>query len=448
MSLALLPEDMVSPLGREILSRLTRLHPKSIDLSLGRLERLLASLGNPHRRMPPVIHIAGTNGKGSTLAYLRAALEAAGYRVHVYTSPHLVRFNERIRLAGTLIADDQLEAVLSDCEVANAGQEITFFEITSAAAFLAFAQTPGDVVLLETGLGGRFDTTNVVERPALTAITPVSMDHQQYLGDTLAAIAGEKAGILKPGVPAVIGAQEADALDVIAVRAAEVGAPLHISGRDWCAQRSGDRLRFAGDRGDEDLPLPALLGVHQVENAGIALACLDRLAGFDVPPAARAVGLTRVTWPGRLQSLGGGRLAAMLPAGSELWLDGGHNPAAGRSLADTLTRWAAQDAQARPLHLIVGMLESKEPDQFLAPMAALDPDIATVAIPGAESSFTARDIVDSARAVGLQASPVSGVEEALRTIAARSSAVPPRVLICGSLYLAGHVLSLDGRRPT
>jgi len=447
MSLALLPEDIASPQAREILLRLTRLHPKSIDLSLGRLERLLAALGNPHLDLPPVVHVAGTNGKGSTLAYLRAGLEAAGYKAHVYTSPHLVRFNERIRLAGRLIADEHLEAVLTTCETANAGAPITFFEITSAAAFLAFHQTPADVLLLETGMGGRYDTTNVVPQPALTAITPISMDHQQFLGDTLAAIAGEKAGILKPGTPAVIGAQAPEALDVLAAEARGLGVEIYLSGRDWQAQSDGGRLHFAGERGAADLPLPALPGPHQIENAGIALACLDRLTGFDVPPAARAAALTEVSWPGRLQRLDRGRLIDLLPSGSELWLDGGHNPAAGLSLADMLAAWQVADPAPRPLHLIVGMLESKLPADFLRPLAALDPALSTVTIPGADSSFTAQDIAAGAIAVGLRATPQDGVIAALRHIASQSGAIAPRVLICGSLYLAGHVLSLDGQRP-
>src|SRR5947208_1337665 len=310
----------------ELLAELKALHPRRMDLSLGRIERLLAALGNPQDRLPPVIHIAGTNGKGSTVATLRACLEAAVYRVHVYTSPHLVRFHERIRLAGQLIKEDSLLALLEECERANAGAPITFFEITTAAAFLAFARVPADIVLLETGLGGRLDTTNVVRHPAVAAITPVSLDHQAFLGDTVAAIAGEKAGILKPGVPAVIGPQPDDAAGVIEARAAAIGAPLYRWQKEWrCDPQpppAAGGMRYEGGRWRLDLPLPALAGLHQTANAGTAIACLEQLSGFSLPASAISDGLRHIDWPARLQRLTRGPLVAMLPAGSELWLDG------------------------------------------------------------------------------------------------------------------------------
>src|SRR5947208_3003629 len=313
----------------ELLAELKALHPRRMDLSLGRIERLLAALGNPQDRLPPVIHIAGTNGKGSTVATLRACLEAAVYRVHVYTSPHLVRFHERIRLAGQLIKEDSLLALLEECERANAGAPITFFEITTAAAFLAFARVPADIVLLETGLGGRLDTTNVVRRPAVTAITPVSLDHQAFLGDTVAAIAAEKAGILKPGVPSVIGPQPDDAASVIAARAAAIGAPLYRWRQEWrCDADSPAGMRYEGGRWRLDLPPPALAGPHQIANAGTAIACLEQLSDFSLPAAAPADGVRHIDWPARLQQLQRGPLFEMLRPGWELWLDGGHNPAA------------------------------------------------------------------------------------------------------------------------
>src|SRR5947208_5846265 len=312
----------------QVLSRLMQLHPKKIDLSLGRIERLLAALGNPQEHLPPAIHVAGTNGKGSTVATMRACLEAAGYRVHVYTSPHLVRFNERIRLAGELIEDEALIALLEECEQVNAGQPITFFEVATCAAFLAFSRIPADIALLETGLGGRLDTTNVVRRPAATAITPISLDHQAFLGDTIAAIAGEKAGILKPGAPAIIGPQPDAAQAVIEARAAALDAPLFRWHREWHCEplsslsriagegaraqsaRAGEGvgMRYEGPRWQLDLPLPSLPGAHQIVNAGTAIACLEQLPQFSLPPAAIADGLRHIDWPARMQRLRHGPL--------------------------------------------------------------------------------------------------------------------------------------------
>ncbi|WP_448192799.1 bifunctional folylpolyglutamate synthase/dihydrofolate synthase [Azospirillum sp. sgz301742] len=423
-------------LSDPVLKRLTALHPKIIDLSLGRIHRLLAALGDPHTRLPPVVHVAGTNGKGSTIAFLRAMLEAAGLRVHVYTSPHLVHFHERVRLAGTLITDDHLTALLEECEAANADAPITFFEVTTAAAFLAFARTPADVVLLETGLGGRLDATNVIDRPAVTAITRVSYDHRQFLGDTLSAIAFEKAGILKPGVPAILAPQpDPEAAGALAERAAEVGAPLH----PWCVEPLPVGFRFESAKRRLELPPPGLTGAHQIVNAGVALACLDHLP-VRVDDAAAARGLANARWPARLQRLSRGPLVEDLPAGWELWLDGGHNDSAGEVLAVQAAAWAAQDG--RPLDLVFGMLASKEPAEFLGPLAPHIRRLRAVAIPGEEASLSAEAAAAAARAVGItDAVPAADTAAALASL---SGAEPGRALICGSLYLAGTVLAENG----
>jgi dihydrofolate synthase/folylpolyglutamate synthase len=422
----------------EILQRLLLLHPKLIDLSLDRVRRLLKALGDPQDHLPPVIHVAGTNGKGSTIAFLRACLEAAGYRVHAYTQPHLVRFNERIRLAGKLIEDERLAELLTECERVNAGAQITYFEITTAAAFLAFAREPGDILLLETGLGGRFDATNVIARPAVTAITPVSLDHQHFLGNTVAAIAGEKAGILKPGRPAVIGPQSAEARAVLEARAQDLGAPLFRCGSEWRVAATPLGLRYEGRRWPAlDLPRPGLLGPHQYDNAGAALACLDRLDGFALAPSALAAGLRAVEWPARLQRLAGGRLAALLPPDAELWLDGAHNEAGGAALAAVARAW-----RERPLHLVFGMLKSHDARAFLAHLAPFAGSADTVAIPGEANSLAAAESAAIAASLGMGAAPRGSIAEAVRAAGARSTKA--RVLICGSLYLAGRVLAENG----
>jgi dihydrofolate synthase/folylpolyglutamate synthase len=416
-----------------ILQRLTTLHPKVIDLTLGRMHRILAALGHPERRLPPVIHVAGTNGKGSTQAMIRAGLEAAGLRVHAYTSPHLARFHERIRLAGTLIADDALAALLDECEDANGGAPITFFEITTAAAFLAFARTPADFLLLEVGLGGRLDATNVVDRPALTVITPVSFDHQQYLGETIPEIAREKAGILKPGVPGIIAPQRPEGRAVIEARAAAIGAPLRIAGQDFEARAERGRLVFQDDTGLLDLPLPNLPGPHQIENAGAAIAAL-RTLGFGAAACEAAV--TRADWPARMQRLRRGPLVDLAP-GIELWLDGGHNPAGGAAIAATL------DAMPpRPTYLIAGMLNTKDVAGFMRPLAGHARHLYAVSIPGEKATLPAEDTCAAARAAGIPADPAASVADALAAIAA--SEPRARVLICGSLYLAGRILRENG----
>jgi dihydrofolate synthase / folylpolyglutamate synthase len=429
--------DLPSAAGR-VLSRLGGLHPKRVDtvdsntLSLHRIERLLAVLGNPQNRLAPVVHVAGTNGKGSTVATLRACLEAAGYRVHAYTSPHLVRFNERIRLAGALIDDAALAAVLEEVERANDGGEITFFEITTAAAFLAFSRMPADFVLLEVGLGGRLDTTNVVRRPAVTAITPVSLDHQAFLGPTIAAIAGEKAGILKPGVPAVIGPQVDEARAVVEARAAAIGAPLYRWRQEWRCEPMAGGMRYEGAQWTLDLPLPSLPGAHQIANAGTAIACLEHLTTANQPQTAVAGGLRLIEWPARLQQLTRGPLVDMMP-GWQLWLDGGHNPAAGEALAGVASDWSD-----RPLDLVVGMLNTKDSSGFLAPLARHARSLHAVTIPDEENPLPAAAIAATARALGIPAQEADSVEAAFENI--RGAGAAGRVLICGSLHFAGVIL--------
>ena len=433
-----------TPPTEAILARLMHLHPKLIDLSLGRLQRLLGKLGNPERHLPPVIHVAGTNGKGSTIAYMRAALEAAGLRVHVMTSPHLVRFNERIRLAGQLITDDNLTAVLNACEQANGDDQITYFEVTTAAAFLAFRDCPADILLLETGLGGRLDASNVIERPLLTAIASVSMDHQNFLGDSLAGITREKAGILKPGVLGVISRQNPIAEQVIALEAAKGGAPLLCQGLDWQVHARLGKLEFQSVEGTLHLPLPNLNGVHQLQNAGLALACLQNMEGFSVPQRALAQGLTEATWPGRLQRLSQGPLHDQLGPRGELWLDGGHNPDAGAALAETLGDWQTTDAEQRPLHLIMGMLANKDAVEFLAPFKPLAAKIHAVPIPYEEAAMAPAQIVEAAAVHSLDGRAVDDVPAALASIIeTQADDATPRVLICGSLYLAGSVLATN-----
>jgi dihydrofolate synthase / folylpolyglutamate synthase len=389
-----------------------------------------------------VIHVAGTNGKGSTIAFLRAFLEAAGYRVHVFSKPHLVRFNERIRLAGTLIDDAHLAALLEECERANEGRAITYFEITTAAAFLAFARIPADILLLETGLGGRFDATNVIRRPAVTAITPVSLDHQHFLGETVAAIAGEKAGILKRGRPGVLAPQLPAASAVLEVAARRIAAPLFRGGIEWRVEAVSGGLRYEGQRWPcLDLPPPALIGPHQYVNAGVALACLDRLDGFSLGTDALAAGIRSVDWPARLQHLVSGPLICRLPPRWELWLDGAHNEAAGEALA----RVAAESWLDRPLHLIFGMLESHDADGFLRPLAPHVRALHALTIPGEAHARSAADAAAAAERVGIAAAPRTDLDDALAHVHPASPA--GRVLICGSLYLAGYVLQKNGHLP-
>ena len=426
----------------QILARLTALHPKSIDLSLGRIERLLAKLGNPERKLPPVFHVAGTNGKGSPCAFLRSILEAAGKRVHVYTSPHLVRFHERIRLNGKLIDEDELSALLDECERVNDGAPITFFEITTAAAFLAFTRHSSDAVILETGLGGRLDATNVVARPAATIITPIDIDHQQYLGTTLVSIAGEKAGILKKDVVGIVGPQSDDVREVIEERAAEIDAPLVAWGEGFMAHEEHRRLVYQDERGLIDLPLPRLTGAHQIINAATAIAALRQMGWLNLQDIDYERGLMTVEWPGRLQRLTRGPLVGALPKGAEVWLDGGHNPHGARAIAHALAD--LEERSSRPLYLICGMLNTKDPRGFFAAFRGLARHVTTIAIPGEPLSFGPGQLYDAARAEGLEADPAPSLEDAMLQVGARAAMTnaktAPRILICGSLHLAGAVL--------
>lgn len=433
-----------------ILERLTKLHPKLIDLSLDRTWRLLAALGHPERALPPVFHIAGTNGKGSVSAYLRAALEAGGYAVHSYTSPHLVRFHERIRLAdgqaSAPIPEEKLAALLDECERANAGEPITFFEITTAAALLAFSREPADALILEVGMGGRLDTTNVVGKPAVSIITPVDLDHQAFLGDTIELIAAEKAGILKRGVPAVIGPQMDEARVAIEMAAEKTGAPLFIHGQDFTAHEEGGSLVYQDEGGLLDLPLPRLPGRHQIDNAGIAICALRKAGILPLAREAIARAMTEVEWPARLQRLTRGPLLAALPRGAELWLDGGHNPAAGRAVAEAMADLAQHDRDddPRPLILVSGMLDTKNAAGFFAPFRGLAAHAETVTIPDTPASLTAEALCEAAAGAGLDAHPASSLGEALERACLAAGRATPRILICGSLYLAGQVLAENG----
>ncbi len=424
---------MNSPSSDTILERMMTLHPKIMDLTLDRVWRLLAALDHPERKLPPVIHIAGTNGKGSTQAMIRAGLEQAGQKVHAYTSPHLARFHERIRLASEIIPEPLLTAFLDECYAANAGEQITFFEITTCAALLAFARTPADTTLLEVGLGGRLDATNVIDKPQLTIITPVSIDHQQYLGETLAEIAGEKAGILKRGVPCVVGPQAPEGLAVIEARAARLGAPLLVHGQHWHATEENGRLIFQDENGLLDLPRPILPGPHQIQNAGAAIMALRHLGHTEA--ACEAV-VTKTYWPARMQRLRVGPLVESAPH-VELWLDGGHNPAGGEAIAATLAAMPK-----RPTHLICGMLNTKDIGGYLRPLAPHTATLHAVTIPGEHATLTAEQTQAAALAAGMNAEVAASVAAALADIAAKDPSA--RVLICGSLYLAGTVLRENG----
>lgn len=427
-----------------VLERLTRLHPKVIDLSLGRVLTLLDTLGHPQNHLPPVIHVAGTNGKGSTVAFLRAFCEAAGLRAHVYTSPHLVRFAERIRVAGQIISDDALLALLEEIEQVNGGDPITFFEITTAAAFLAFSRNPADVVILETGLGGRLDATNVVERPALTVITPIAMDHESFLGGRIEAVAAEKAGIMKRGVACILADQGRAVTKVLEARSLEMGVPLIKEGKDFFVRATPDGgTLYKGVAHELTLPAPALLGAFQMRNAAVALAALERLSLGEKPPilpefpaAALGQGMKTVQWPARLQRLTAGPLVDLLPDGWELYLDGGHNPHAAEAIARHVRSW-----RDKPLLGVFGILANKDVDGYLGHMATRFHSLRTVAIPGEASTLSAADAALCAtKHFALDVKPAESVQAALRALVAGHPG-PARVLICGSLYLAGTVLA-------
>ena len=429
-----------------VLKRLLELHPKKIDLALDRILRLLASLGNPHLKLAPVIHVAGTNGKGSACAFARAMLEAQGLKVHVHTSPHLVRFHERIRLGGKLISEEALVSLLEEVEEINQGREITFFEITAAAMFLAFSRYPADAVVLEVGLGGTYDATNVVLNPAMTVIQPVGMDHKEFLGDDLAGIALEKAGIIKRGSPLVVGPQTEVARDVILRQADRLGVALFEFGQDFVSRQEHGRMVYEDGTGLLDLPLPKLVGRHQIENAGVAIAALrhaNRDWGHDT---AIERGLSTVEWPARLQRLHRGPLVEAAPKGAEVWLDGGHNPhgaeAVSRAMADM------EEHGERPLYLICGMLANKDALGYLRSFNGLARHVVTVAIPGEPGSLGAGALYDVARRAGLDAAPAEDLDDAMLQVTAWTrlddQETPPRILICGSLYLAGRVLAENG----
>jgi dihydrofolate synthase / folylpolyglutamate synthase len=435
------------PRSSAILDRLLALHPKKIDLVLDRMLRLLAALGNPQLKLPPVIHVAGTNGKGSACAFSRAMLEAQGLTVHMHISPHLVRFHERIRIAGELISEQELCDVLEEVERVNDGAPITFFEITGAAMFLAFSRHPADALVLEVGLGGKYDATNVVPKPAMTIIQPVGLDHIEFLGNDIATIAGEKAGIIKPGIPVVIGPQDEIAREVILRRADSVSAPAFVFGQDFFGRQEHGRMVYEDETGLLDLPLPRLIGRHQIDNAAVAIAGLRHaMQGGQIldwgADAAIEKGLRTVDWPGRLQHLSRGPLVAEAPADSEIWLDGGHNPhcaaAVSRAIADL------DEKVDRPLYLICAMLRTKDAVGFLSAFKGLARHVVTVSIPGEDASMGAGALYDAARAAGLDAAPAEDLEDAMLQVGAWARAhpkePPPRILICGSLYLAGYVL--------
>jgi dihydrofolate synthase / folylpolyglutamate synthase len=432
------------PAYDSIIARLLALHPKRIDLSLDRVRRLLGALGHPERRAPPVIHVAGTNGKGSTIAFMRAMLEAAGRSVHVYTSPHLVRFNERFRIAGSLVSDQALAAALEECERANGGEPITVFEIETAAGFLLFSRNPADVLLLEVGLGGRLDATNVIETPLASVIMPVSMDHLEFLGDTLEKIAAEKAAILKRGVPAVIAPQSDVAMAVIEREAQRVRAPLHVAGEHWNVHEEHGRLVYQDEDGLLDLPAPKLHGRHQFDNAGVAIATL-RASGLKLPDAAYETGTVKADWPARMQLLSHGVLKALAPTNSELWLDGGHNAEGGRAVAAAIG--GLEERVARPLVLIVGMLSTKDCAGYLHHFSGIARRVFAIPIPNQEKSLPAEAIAQAARNAGITAERYGTIEEALAAACRLALDPPPRIVISGSLYLAGEVLAKNGTPP-
>jgi dihydrofolate synthase/folylpolyglutamate synthase len=442
------PADKPPPLG-ELIARLSSLHPKRIDLSLDRMHRLLEQLDHPERKLPPVIHVAGTNGKGSTIAYLRAILEAAGLRVHVFTSPYLVRLNECFRIGraggGALVGDDELCATLEHCERANKGEPVTIFEIETAAALCLFARHPADIVLLEVGLGGRLDATNVIEMPLASVIAPVSMDHTEFLGNSLTSIAGEKAAIIKRNTPVVCAEQAVEAMAVIEAQANRMRAPMHASGQQWHVSVERGRLVYQDERGLMDLAAPKLFGRHQFDNAGLAIATLRALDRFKIGIAAFEAGIISAEWPARMQRLVSGTLVDQGPPGCEIWLDGGHNAEGGRVAAAALGD--LEERVSRPLVVIVGMMANKDAGAFLANFAGLTRHIMAVQIPDRENAMPPERLADAARALGMRVENAASVEAALHALSRLAYEVPPRILITGSLYLAGHVLAVNSTPP-
>jgi len=443
------PASPSSPALRELIARLCALHPQRIDLGLERMHRLLAQLDHPERKLPPVIHVAGTNGKGSTIAYMRAILEAAKLRVHVYISPHLVRLNECYRLGrlggGALVGDDELRAAFEHCERVNAGEPITIFEAETAVAFWLFARHKADAVLLEVGLGGRLDATNVIDAPVASVIAPVSMDHVEFLGDTVGKIAGEKAGILKRNVPAIVAEQVPEAMAVIEAQARRLRAPLHAAGEAWHVNVERGRLVYQDERGLMDLAAPRLFGRHQFDNAGLAIATLRALDDFKVDSAAFEAGIVNAEWPARMQRLASGALVDRAPPGCELWLDGGHNAEGGCVAAAALGD--LEERVSRPLVVIAGMMANKDAAAFLANFAGLTRHIIAVPIPDRDNAMPPDRLADAARVLGMRVEVSPGIEAALQSLTRLVYEVPPRILITGSLYLAGRVLAANGTPP-
>lgn len=435
------------------IEKLLALHPKGFDLSLDRITRLLAALGDPHLKLPPVIHVAGTNGKGSVSAFCRSILEAAGLAVHVHTSPHLVNWHERYRLGvaggrGQFVEDAVLADAVRRVAAANGGQKITVFEILTAVTFLLFSEHPADVAIVEVGLGGRFDATNVIPHPAVSIIMPISLDHQAYLGDRVELIAAEKAGIMKRGVPVVIGFQTEDAArDVLIETAERLGCPYTVYGQDFMAHEEYGRLVYQDEFGLADLPLPRLPGRHQYANAAAAIRAV-KAAGLAVTEHAMEIGLAHVEWPGRLQRLTDGALARLAPRGSEMWVDGGHNPGAGQVIAETMASFEERDA--RPLFLVTGMINTKDPVGYFEPFGGLAERVFTVPIRGSDAGLDPVALAGDAARAGLDVEPLSSVADALAEISriTAEDAVPPRILIGGSLYLVGDVLADNGTPPT
>jgi dihydrofolate synthase/folylpolyglutamate synthase len=442
------PAHSETPLG-DLIGRLSALHQKRIDLGLERMHRLLGRLDHPERKVPPVIHIAGTNGKGSTLAYLRATLEAAGLRVHAYTSPYLVRINECFRLGraggGVLVGDDELRAALELVEQVNAGEPATVFELKTAAAFHLFAQNPADVLLLEVGLGGRLDSTNVIDAPLACVITPISMDHTDFLGDTLASIAAEKAAIIKRGVPVISAEQTPEAMAVIEAQAKRMRAPLFAANENWHVSVEHGRLVYQDDRGLMDLAAPRLFGRHQFDNAGLAIATLRAIQALKIDHAAFESGIVNAEWPARMQRITSGALFDWAPQGCEVWLDGGHNAEGGRVAAAALGD--LEERVSRPLVVIAGMMANKDALAFLANFSGLTRHIIAVPIPETENAMSVDRLADAARSLGMRVEIAPGIEAALRALSRLAYDVSPRILIAGSLYLAGHVLGINGTPP-
>ncbi|WP_288426601.1 folylpolyglutamate synthase/dihydrofolate synthase family protein [uncultured Agrobacterium sp.] len=439
--------------AERIIERLMQLHPKGFDLSLDRITRLLEKLGNPHKRLPPVIHVAGTNGKGSVTAFSRALLEAAGLAVHVHTSPHLVNWNERYRIGvlggqGHLVEDAMFADALARVEAANGGQHITVFEILTAVTFVLFAEQPADVVILEVGLGGRFDATNVIANPAVSIIMPISLDHQAYLGDRVELIAAEKAGIMKSGSPVVIGHQEYDAaLDVLIATAERLKCPTAVYGQDFSAHEEYGRLVYQDEFSLVDAPLPRLPGRHQLANAAAAIRAV-KAAGFEVTERMIDKATTSVEWPGRLQRITQGRIFDLAPKGSEIWIDGGHNPGAGEVIAEAMAGF--EEKRARPLFLIAGMINTKDQVGYFKAFADIAEYVFTVPIHGSDAAIDPVVLAHAVFDAGLTAAPTSSIEEALEELSKRldPNKPAPRILIGGSLYLAGNALALNGTPPT